>query len=144
MQYQVVKGRSVNTPGHAGVRGFRLIGPGETLPSCFGPGDVEFLLAAGAIVAVEAPPEPEAGLPGRVGRWRHDPAALAGRTPEQLRAMILDADPSVDVDDLSEASMVQLLTSEFEPSVAPRASASSDRHRPADQALREARRRAAG
>src|SRR6185295_1973763 len=62
--------------------------------------EVEVLLAQGIL----APLNPSgADVLGErlqaAGRWNHDPAALAGKSADQLRAMILDEDASVDVDD---------------------------------------------
>jgi hypothetical protein len=118
---------------------------GDAVPvGAIAPAEACALLAAGILAEAEPSGAAELGAPLEpAGRWTHDPAALAGRDADQLRAMILDGDPSIDADDLSEAAMVQLLTSDFQPSRAPRSPTSVDRHRPAPATLAAARRSAA-
>ena len=103
--------------------------------------EIDRLIKAGILgVDADAVPAPAAGLPPTRGKWQHDPAALAGKSLDQLRAMVLDADASVDVDDLSEASLVQLLTSDYNPVFAAPQRKANDRHRPTPDALKVARR----
>ena len=139
----IVKRGSLKLPGKRGSHP-TLLRFGQALPEgALSQADIDSLVKQGVLgpesEAVAAP----AGLPPTRGKWQHDPASLAGKTADQLRAMVLDTDPSVHVDDLSEASMVQLLTSDYEPVFNAPKVQSSDRHRPPQDALNAARRGAA-
>lgn len=143
MQY-VVKNGSLQLPrAKAGATPVR-IHQGQALPANALPADeIQRLLAAGVLgVAVPSAASRPQGLPPTRGKWQHDPAALAGKSVDQLRAMVLDTDSSVHVDDLSEASLVQILTADFLPVFAASVSKATDRYRPGDVSLAAALRAA--
>jgi len=139
----VVKVGTVKLPGSGPRR--VLVRLGQLVPEgALPPADVERLISAGILGPAEAPPPPGVEpLPGPVGRWRHDPASLAGRSRDELLVMALDGDPEMDVSGLSEAALVQLLTGDYEPALAPPSARSRDRNRLSKGALRAARRGAA-
>jgi hypothetical protein len=122
----------------------KFVRKGERVPAGAIPAaEVEALLAAGVLVVDEETGAEVLGEPARsAGRWRHDPAHLAGRSAEELRVMILDEDPTFDLDGLGVPDMVLILTADYEPILAVPKSESRDRHRPSDSALRVARARA--
>lgn len=140
----VVKKGSLQLPRNGALRS-RRIGVGDVVPAgALAQAELDRLIHDGVLGAEpEATPKPRRGLPPTRGKWQHDPAALAGKSADQLRAMVLDCDPGIDVDDLSEASMVQLLTSDYHPAFAGETAISRDRHRPDADTLRAARRGAA-
>jgi len=106
--------------------------------------EIARLVAQGIIGPAEASGARIAGgLPPTRGKWQHDPASLAGKNADQLRAMVLDTDSSIHVDDLSEASMVQILTADFLPVFAAKVVRATDKHHPSADALAAARRGAA-
>lgn len=133
----IVKRGSLKLPGKP-----VLLRQGDVVPPfAVSPHEAAALVAQGVLGPSEAPQaSAKSGLPPTRGKWQHEPAALAGKTADQLRAMVLDTDPSVHVDDLSEASMVQILTADYMPVFAAPKARATDRHRPGEDALRAARR----
>lgn len=145
MEYVVRK--SIKRHGKTTVGNARklLILPGARVQSGeFPPEEEAFLINAGALVPAEE--EQPARLPARVGRFRHDPAALAGKTIEQLRVIAMETDPRLDDAELlvmDVPSLVRLLTADFVPGQA-RQDGVTDRSRPSDEKLAAAKKRAAG
>lgn len=137
----VVKG-TLKIPGED-----RYVRRGETVPEGAISGEAALELIEAGILAESSEDGAREARGSRsrpAGRWAYDPAALAGKTAEQLRAMVLDVQKDLDVEDLDVPALLQLLTSDFDPlgGRAPEAR-SADRHRPGPEALKAARRRAA-
>jgi hypothetical protein len=99
----------------------KFVQPGEVLPPEMLQDEAELeRLVAQGLVAPETPSKAAApqGLPPTRGKWQIDPASAAGKSADELCAMVLGIDPDFDIAELaemSEAELVRLLTSDYTP-----------------------------
>lgn len=127
-------------------RGLR-VGPGQPVPEGrLDAAEIEALLADG-ILAYDAPADAaqtETSLVSK-GKWCKDPATLAGKTTAELRILVLELDPEVEVAGMSHDDLLALLTADF--SLAFRedpAAPATDKVRPPDAKVARARSKAQG
>lgn len=129
VEYRVVSG-ALHLPRVPNTRGQKLIMQGEVVPSgVFSEEDIARWLKDGRIKqAAEAAPALERASNRHQGKWCVDPATLAGKNMEDLLLMVLEIDPEYDTEPLAdEASVVRLLTRDWDPLFVPGVASAKDR-----------------
>lgn len=140
----IVKRGSVKVPNRKGLHP-ELLRQGQVVPEGMFPmADVQRLIEQGVFGEASAPAAPSAPAKS-LGKWRKDPATLAGKSLDELRIMVLEVDERYDLtEDLDEAALVRLLSKDWDPRVRQDTAVAKDRTRPARPKIISAKTLAAG
>jgi hypothetical protein len=135
-QFKVARGtiRRPRTERKAGVKAASdVIGQGEIVPEgMLSPDQIAGLLEQGVIEPITTERETKMAESARRGKWSIDPAALAGKTLEDLIVMVVEIDPDYAIEGISSVSeAVTQLTADWHPAFREELARSSDKSRPA-------------
>lgn len=141
----IVKRGTVKVPNRKGLHP-ELLKQGAVVPEgMFPAADVQRLIEAGVFGPKEAPAARAGARAKPRGKWCLDPAALAGKSMDELRIMVLEIDEDYALtEEMTETQLIQLLTSDWDLRAKPEVAVAKDRTRPARPKILTAKQLAEG